>query len=174
MSQIGNQSNSRAVMHRAFAYSLSYTLTWFTTILVLILDISGVWAKTPPYPQWQITLTYFTTILNPLQGMFNFLIFMHPRVVRARRSHQLRDVKISWCRAFAVAFSEGMGLDWKCGSKHPNEAAVFGGVKNDRGPNGAERLADVEEEMAVMESTVENDEWKTNNRPKELPRGESV
>lgn len=55
-------SNSRAVMHRAMAYSFGYLLTWIWMIIYMIMDVVGVLALVPPYPTWQIGFRYLTVV----------------------------------------------------------------------------------------------------------------
>lgn len=55
-------SNSRAVMHRAMAYSLGYLLTWIWTIIYMVMDVVGALALAPPYPTWQIGFQYLTVV----------------------------------------------------------------------------------------------------------------
>ena len=97
---------SRAVFHRALAYSAAYFLTWGWAILSVILKLAGVWNPRAP-----IVYDYFGNIFNPLQGFFNLLIFMHPNVMRAKRSP---GDDISWCRAFAQVFRSNTAMKF-CG-----------------------------------------------------------
>lgn len=76
-------SNSRKVMYRAIAYSISYYLTWSWTVIYVCIALAGAW--NPSGNQAHMALAYLMTIFSPLQGFFNFLIFMHPKVMSARR-----------------------------------------------------------------------------------------
>lgn len=55
------QSNSRAVMHRALAYSTSYFLTWSWFIIGTFCELAGM--------EWPTILWYLANIFNPLQGV---------------------------------------------------------------------------------------------------------
>ncbi len=39
-------------------------------------------------------------LCSPLQGFFNFVVFIHPKVVFAKTNDQRRGGSISWCGAF--------------------------------------------------------------------------
>ena len=58
-----NQSSSRAVLNRAFAYSIAYFLTWSFTIIGLFFDMANV--------NWPNSIWYLASIFNPLQGVSN-------------------------------------------------------------------------------------------------------
>jgi len=83
------RSGSRNVMYKAAAYSCAFFLVWTPSIIVKIVG------------NWPIPLEYIHGILNPLQGLFNLLIYMHPRILAAKRS---KHKNISWCQAFGKAF----------------------------------------------------------------------
>jgi len=78
-----NISNNRAVMHRTFAYSLSYLLTWGMTLLGGLYVIVGASIS----ETGQIISGYFYSFLHPLQGLFTLLIYMHPQVVHEKRNN---------------------------------------------------------------------------------------
>jgi hypothetical protein len=71
-------SNSRAILHKAVAYSLAYLLAWGWAIVSLILTVAGV--------EISSVMWYFMAIFMPLQGFYNLLIFVHPRVVKIKTS----------------------------------------------------------------------------------------
>ena len=85
------------MLHRALAYSAAYILTWIWIIIWVILSMAG--------REIPLALDYVVTIMTPLQGMFNFLIYMQPKAAKVRRS---AGGNISWRRAFATAFCSGM------------------------------------------------------------------
>ena len=89
----------RSVLHRALAYSASYVLTWIWTIILAILLAAGKREDIP------LALVYVVAIMTPLQGAFNFLIYMLPKVARARRD---AGGGITWSRAFAKALCTGL------------------------------------------------------------------
>ena len=87
------------MLHRALAYLASYVLTWIWTIIVGSLVTAGKGEDIP----W--ALLYVYAIMTPLQGAFNFLIYMLPKVARARRD---AGGGITWSRAFAKALRTGL------------------------------------------------------------------
>jgi len=86
-------SNSRAVMDRATAYSVAYFLAWSFFIIGSCFTLVGV--------EWPTTLWYLATIFNPLQGFFNFCIFMYPKVNKAKSRG---GDETTWLEAFGKAF----------------------------------------------------------------------
>ncbi len=83
-------SDQRRVLRKAVAYSVSYFLAW----IFVIIGVSFTYAE----KDWPNFVWYMTVILNPLQGLFNFLIFIHPRVIYARNTKNL-----TLCQAFSDA-----------------------------------------------------------------------
>jgi len=86
-------------MHRAFSYAVSYFMTWIWTIVYVILQVAGVWIEGVPMPKWIISYWYVWNFFVPLQGMWTFLIFVHPKVMSKRRS---AGGNISWFMAFRI------------------------------------------------------------------------
>jgi len=94
-----NTSCSRAVLHKALACTIAYFLTWSWTIAVQMIW----WTEKEPPP----ALHYMMVIFQPLQGFCNFLIFMQPKVMAAKKSH---GADLSWGKAFATAFWSSLGF----------------------------------------------------------------
>ena len=86
-------SKSRIVLKRALGYSLAYFLAWTFMLIGFGLNIPGI--------KWPTWLGYLTSIFNPLQGSFNFLIYMYPHVAKAKHT---QGETISWGWAFIEAF----------------------------------------------------------------------
>ena len=84
----------RFVLHRALAYLASYVLTWMWFIIAGILVTAGKGEDIP------LALLYVQAVMTPLQGAFNFLIYMLPKASRARRD---AGGSISRYHAFAKA-----------------------------------------------------------------------
>jgi len=92
-------SNSRLVMYKGVAYSCSWLLTWG---LVLIINFVASIGATPPLP-----IIYVAYVFLPLQGLFNLTIYMHPKILAAKKS---KRENLSWWKAFVKAFwSKGAG-----------------------------------------------------------------
>jgi len=89
-----NNSKSRFVMIRARAYSTTFLLTYSWYMVIIVLGIAGV--SPPP-----LALIYLGVIFAPLQGFWNLMIFMYPKVMKAKRS---RGGNLSWCQATTEAF----------------------------------------------------------------------
>ncbi len=85
------QSESRAIMHRAFQYSAAWFLSYGTYTLVVI-------------TKRQIVFLYLSNIFTPLQGFFNVCIYMYPKVISARKPKRGQDKKVSWYQAISMAF----------------------------------------------------------------------
>jgi len=87
------QSNSRGILHQAVAFSIAYFLTWGWFIIYRIVGYAGA-----DVPLW---LGYMVNIFSTLQGFFNFLVFIYPKVVKAKSS---QDGDLSWCQAIGKVF----------------------------------------------------------------------
>mmetsp|Transcript_5681 Transcript_5681/g.12474 ORF Transcript_5681/g.12474 Transcript_5681/m.12474 type:complete len:445 (-) Transcript_5681:631-1965(-) len=123
-------SNGRRVMHRAIAYSIAYLLTWSWFIAMMVM-----WMVRAPVPN---ALDYIASIFSPLQGLFNLMIFMQPKVMTAKRS---QGGNLSWCQAFAKAF----GLPIRTAGTYRNENAPPNIVAAARKPSEVE-----EEKMEIQ------------------------
>eukprot|EP00979_Chaetoceros_neogracilis_P017690 scaffold10266_cov294-Chaetoceros_neogracile.AAC.10 len=84
------KKQSRAILHKAMAYSLAYMLTYFFAYVTSVQYWAGY--------QTSSTLRLFVSILCPLQGFFNFLVFIQPKVANIRRKK-----KLSWFQSFIAA-----------------------------------------------------------------------
>ena len=93
-----DRSYSRAVLNRAIAYSRSYFLTWGWVIGAGIMALLEVEIPLP--------YLYLWAIFNQLEGLFNLLIFMHPKVLAVKKSSETDN--ISWPRAFVKTFLSGL------------------------------------------------------------------
>eukprot|EP00984_Skeletonema_dohrnii_P014272 scaffold5981_cov146-Skeletonema_dohrnii-CCMP3373.AAC.1 len=100
-----NDSNSRAVMHRAFAYAIAYFATW---IWALIGEIMTMLKKVENIPLWY---HYIWTIMIPLQGMFNFLVYFHPMVKSAGKKASREGKDLWYIQAFGKALLKGLGIE---------------------------------------------------------------
>ena len=102
---IQERSKSRAVMHRAFAYAVAYFLSWFFVIFRVAMSLAGY--------EWNIVIWYLTSITSPLQGFYNLIIFLYPKVLSAKRSK--RD-NLTWFQAITKALWS-RGNDTSSGSR---------------------------------------------------------
>mmetsp|Transcript_13479 Transcript_13479/g.28596 ORF Transcript_13479/g.28596 Transcript_13479/m.28596 type:complete len:362 (+) Transcript_13479:1-1086(+) len=115
-----NNVNSRAVMHRALAYALSYLLSWIWPVIYAILDLLGAWPNLFTAPTWQVVFLYFWYVFNGLQGVFTLLVYIHPKVMSIKRSSVEH---ISWLGAFRQAFMLGLGVATTPANRGNNLAA---------------------------------------------------
>ena len=84
-------------MNKALAYSMAYLLTYSFSIIISVMTLAGVENVGP-------TLNILAHIFFPLQGFFNFLVFIYPRVMDFKRAKRRNgDEGISWYRAFVKA-----------------------------------------------------------------------
>ncbi|GFH55168.1 hypothetical protein CTEN210_11644 [Chaetoceros tenuissimus] len=82
---------SKMIVQRALAYSLAYLFSYIVPLIISIMKWRG---ETVGYG-----ITLVSRILFPLQGFFNFLVFIFPRILNARK----RNANLSWSRAFVHA-----------------------------------------------------------------------
>ena len=92
----GRSNNScrqtRAVMYKALSYCVAFTLTFMFPIIISI--------RTLVKGNYGPTLNILVRIFYPLQGFFNFIVFIHPKVMHAKTIGHRRGESISWYRAF--------------------------------------------------------------------------
>ena len=85
----GRRSNqNKSIMGQIFYKSLAYALAWFLTYIPaavsIILDIAG-YETIPTY------LTFLDGFFLPLQGLFNFIIYTYPKVIKSKNSETLSE-----------------------------------------------------------------------------------
>ncbi len=101
------QSQSRVVMYKSFAYTFAWFLSYGLYILQWVFWIAR--SKLP------IAIDYIAFICFPLQGFFNLVIFMHPRVISAKKSTR---ENLTWCQAISTAFwSKGKDRNRRRGAR---------------------------------------------------------
>ncbi len=83
---------SRKILHKALAYSLSYFATYFFYIVIYVFAFVG---KEPGF-----VLEVMFRIFTPLQGFYNFLVYIHQRVIDAKKSN---GDATTWAGAFLIA-----------------------------------------------------------------------
>jgi len=88
-----NRWMSRIILNRALAYSFGFI---FTYTLPMIISINTLLNKETGF-----LLSMLARVLFPLQGFFNFLIFIYPKILHAKRSNK----NLSWFGAFLHALS---------------------------------------------------------------------
>jgi hypothetical protein len=82
-------SQQRAILHMAAGYALAWAFVFVPFMIAFFLLNSYE------------TLILFGC-LTPLQGLFNFLVFMSPKVRNAKRPR--RGENLTWCQAFIKAY----------------------------------------------------------------------
>ncbi len=84
---------------------------------------------------WPTAIWYCANVFNPLQGLFNFLIYIHPKVMNAKNKG---GNGITWSQAFAKAF-------WSTGIERPsteNSRDIVQQPRSNRAKPIAEQAAD--------------------------------
>ncbi len=114
------QSQSRAVMLKAVQYSFAWILSYGIIMIYVAVIISTGNEEIVPF-------LYINVIFGPLQGFYNLLIYMYPKVMSARKTQRGQE-KLPWCKAISDAFLS-RGKDTK--RNRPGQAAnLRGGDKN--------------------------------------------
>ena len=87
---------TRAVMNKALLYSLSFFSTYLFPITISIRTLlrydSGY------------SLSFLARVFFPLQGFFNFVVFIHPKVMHAKNTNR-SEGGITWTRAFIIVMT---------------------------------------------------------------------
>jgi hypothetical protein len=90
------RSQSRPVMFKTFAYCCAWLLTWiFYVPLMIVANVFD--SSNPP------ALVYLMIIFHPLQGLYNLAIYMHPKILWAKKKSK-GGSNITWWQAFVTAF----------------------------------------------------------------------
>ena len=90
------QSQSQVIFYKALAYFMAWFGTWMVYLVTFVWDIVPG-STNIPSAVWSIQ-AFFT----PLQGLFNFFIYMYPKVLQAKRS---KKDNLTWCQAFVKALT---------------------------------------------------------------------
>jgi len=89
------KEKSRLVLKKAMSYVVSYFLAWGLGIIGAVLYLSGI---NLPQGYW-----YITNVLNPAQGLFTFLVYMHFRILKMKNEPQNED--FSWGSLFVTVIA---------------------------------------------------------------------
>ena len=96
-------SQKRSILHRAAGYVFAWAVSWIPWFLA-VTRTSGVF------------MVYVNAIFLPLQGFFNFIVFMYPKVISAKQGRSTRRRRsssgtsndgvgeVSWYQAFVKAY----------------------------------------------------------------------
>lgn len=91
--------HTRAVIHRALSYCLVF---FFTYLFPIISSICTLVTK----GDYDLTLGILTRVfVYPLQGFFNFVMFIYPKVLHAKNNTNRHEGGISWIGAFTKAIT---------------------------------------------------------------------
>ena len=83
----------RIIADKALAYSLAFFFTYLVPMIISIRTLIG-------YPSGP-ALSVIARVLFPLQGFFNFVVFIHPKVTHEHAKRE--NAGISWLGAFVKA-----------------------------------------------------------------------
>ena len=95
------QRNTIAARNRATAYSMAWLLSWATTFVIILKNFLTGEINSP----FWMGLTH--SILFPLQGLFNFIVYLSPKMTGRMRYHERQDVAHPW--RFMLSFRDVMG-----------------------------------------------------------------
>ncbi len=94
------QSQSRAVMHKAFGYSFAWLLSYGIFIIASVIKIMN--------GNSNLVLVYVTTAFTALQGCFNLIIYMYPKIISVKKKKSKQrggeEMRVSWCDAIVIVF----------------------------------------------------------------------
>ncbi|CAB9528155.1 expressed unknown protein [Seminavis robusta] len=96
---------------QSFWFLLSCFVPYCMGLFVKMVDL--YWVRIPEdrkAPGWLFVLTFISTILFPMQGVFNTLIYLRPNYMRRRRTHG--ENESAWeCAKATVYTSAGLAYD---------------------------------------------------------------
>ena len=138
------KKQSRIIVHKALAYTIAYFVTYTFPLITSVQYFAG--------KETSFALSMLSSIFYPLQGFFNFLVFVYPKVTSAKRSKK----NPSWFQAFVTALkSRGDKRKRRSdlrspGPKKKNRMAMMMKLRSKKRPT-AERL---EEEKCEVENPM--------------------
>ena len=88
-----SQKQLRLIVNKALAYSLAFLFTYLVSMIISIRTLLR-------YESGPV-LSVIARILFPLQGFFNFIVFIYSKVTHEHEKKSNGD--ISWCMAFVKA-----------------------------------------------------------------------
>lgn len=120
--QPASSSNSSAVMRRAFAFTISYALTWSFPFMVTCFNIAN--------KEWPLVVWYLYSIFNPLQGFYNLFIFLQPKVSRIKSDG---GDDFTWFQAIIEGiWSSGSGERARGGGRGGAQQNAIAGERKDQ------------------------------------------
>ena len=129
---------SRVILHKAILYSLAYLCTYIFPFVTSIQYWAGY--------QTSSTLKILTSTFFPLQGFFNFLVFIHPKVTNTKRTK-----KLSWFQSFVTALKSRGDKNKRGGRSQLRSGGKKSKSKNKTSKNtsavGAPRLRQKQKKM---------------------------
>ena len=88
-------TKKRAILVMATGYSLAWVFTWVPYILY--------------YVSINRTSTILAGVFNPLQGFYNLLVYLYPKMTSKRKSRRGKLENLTWCKAFAEVWMPKSG-----------------------------------------------------------------
>lgn len=85
------------VLQKALAYSCAWICTYIFVIIALLIRLIGGKEKVPS------SIVLLVNIFHPLQGFYNFIIYIYPSVIHFRKNENGTGSRISWFQAFLQA-----------------------------------------------------------------------
>ena len=95
------RSQKRAVLYMAMGYSLTWALSWIPFLVLFFVTANN-------------TSVTITSITQPLQGLYNIVVYMPPKVRHARNT---KRGKLPWYKAIAKAWMSRGEKDRTIGSR---------------------------------------------------------
>ena len=103
-------------MNKALSYSLAFFFSYLFPIIISVHTVADFYSG--------LTLSVMARVFFPLQGFFNFVVFVHPKVKAVKYNGQRRGESISWFGAFVkvltVREQEQRGLGAVNNNSNPN------------------------------------------------------
>ena len=87
-------SRKKSILHIASGYVMGWALVWVPALMALLL------------PQGSAIHSIIASLLNPLQGLFNFLVFMSPKVRATKKPRRgAQNGNLSWYGAIIKSYT---------------------------------------------------------------------
>ena len=166
------QSQSKVIFYRALAYAMAWFVAWILYVVTFAWDV------------WILPLYIVQSFLTPLQGLFNFCIYMYPKVMKAKRS---KKDNLTWWQACIKALtsrgnkrkrgapsslsSEGRRKKWfSCGNKTTKTVSIpLSGGSGEKASSSRGDSQQIEERRASKNTrSTMTEEEKCEQEPGEL------
>ena len=86
--QRGDRKHSRNIASQALFYVVAFTIPWVWGVIIYIIDDEQTVFKYRSHDDAITWLHIVNTVIFPMQGLFNVLVYVRPRYLRLRKKEK--------------------------------------------------------------------------------------